>query len=75
VVLDDSLPGEGRFVSATPSRGTCSKVPPVASSDTVTCALGRIGVNAQATRHHQGHSQGHDGNHDRQHGDSHEQYT
>ncbi|WP_369261725.1 hypothetical protein [Streptomyces sp. R35] len=48
VVLDDSLPGEGRFVSATPSRGSCGKVPPVASSDTVTCALGRIGVNAQA---------------------------
>ncbi|MCX5560446.1 hypothetical protein [Streptomyces sp. NBC_00038] len=49
VVLDNSLPGEGRFVSATPSRGSCGMVPPVASSDTVTCALGSIGVNAQAT--------------------------
>ncbi|MEV4945111.1 hypothetical protein [Streptomyces sp. NPDC053755] len=49
VVLDDSLPGEGRFVTATPSRGTCAVLPPTGSSDTVTCAFGRIGRNAQAT--------------------------
>lgn len=49
VVLDDTLPGEGRFVSAVPSTGSCGTVPPVGSSDTVSCALGRLGKGAQAT--------------------------
>ncbi|MGW5424142.1 hypothetical protein [Streptomyces sp. NPDC003943] len=49
VVLDDSLPGEGRFSSATSNRGSCATLPPSGSSDTVTCALGRIGPYGQAT--------------------------
>ncbi|MGW4160730.1 RCC1 domain-containing protein [Streptomyces sp. NPDC004788] len=49
VVLDDSLPGEGRFVSATTNRGSCGTLPPAGSSDTVTCALGRIGSAGEAT--------------------------
>ncbi|MFJ9827651.1 hypothetical protein ACIRSU_25305 [Streptomyces sp. NPDC101160] len=49
VVLDDSLPGEGRFSSATSTRGSCATVPPTGTSDTVTCALGRIGRGGQAT--------------------------
>ncbi|MFJ9827650.1 hypothetical protein ACIRSU_25300 [Streptomyces sp. NPDC101160] len=48
VSLSSTLPGASRFQSATPSRGSCTG-PPVGSSGTVTCPLGRIGAGAQAT--------------------------
>ncbi|GAA4888348.1 hypothetical protein GCM10023237_02020 [Streptomyces coeruleoprunus] len=48
VVLRDTLPAEGRFVSATPSRGSCT-VPPVGSTDTVRCSLGTLANTSQAT--------------------------
>ncbi|MGW5424141.1 hypothetical protein [Streptomyces sp. NPDC003943] len=48
VSVSSTLPGASRFLSATPSRGTCTG-PPVGSSGTVTCPLGRIGAGAQAT--------------------------
>ncbi|MFF7179452.1 hypothetical protein [Streptomyces sp. NPDC008121] len=49
VVLDGNLPGEGRFVSASPSQGSCTALPRGGSSDTVSCALGRVAAHAQAT--------------------------
>ncbi|MFE4633968.1 hypothetical protein ACFRJ1_11390 [Streptomyces sp. NPDC056773] len=48
VVLNDTLPPGGRFVSATPSQGTCT-VPSLGSSDTVTCRLSALGSGQQAT--------------------------
>ncbi|MGW4165047.1 hypothetical protein, partial [Streptomyces sp. NPDC004788] len=44
VVFDDTLPAEGEFVSASPSQGSCV-VPPVGSTDTVTCKLGVLAAN------------------------------
>ncbi|GAA4888355.1 hypothetical protein GCM10023237_02030 [Streptomyces coeruleoprunus] len=48
VEFDDTLPPNAEFVSANPSRGSCV-VPPVGSSDTVTCRIGTMGANGQAT--------------------------
>ncbi|MGW4160729.1 RCC1 domain-containing protein [Streptomyces sp. NPDC004788] len=48
VMVDSALPAGSRFVSASPSRGSCTG-PPVGSSGTVTCPLGRIGASGQAT--------------------------
>jgi uncharacterized repeat protein (TIGR01451 family) len=39
VVVTDDLPAEQRFVSATPSQGSC-QTPPVGTNGTVTCNLG-----------------------------------
>jgi uncharacterized repeat protein (TIGR01451 family) len=38
-VVTDDLPAEQRFVSATPSQGSC-QTPPVGTNGTVTCSLG-----------------------------------
>ncbi|MCX5560445.1 hypothetical protein [Streptomyces sp. NBC_00038] len=48
VTITSTLPAQSGFVSATPSRGSCTG-PPAGTSGTVTCALGRVGLNVQAT--------------------------
>ncbi|WP_369149082.1 hypothetical protein [Streptomyces sp. R44] len=48
VQFNNTLPPDARFVSASSGQGSC-KVPPVGSSDTVTCSLGSLEGGAQAT--------------------------
>ncbi|MER8042491.1 hypothetical protein [Streptomyces sp. NPDC094032] len=48
VVLTDHLPANGRFVSATPSTGTCD-MPPPGATDTVTCSFGTLSRGGDVT--------------------------
>jgi uncharacterized repeat protein (TIGR01451 family) len=48
VVLTDPLPDGTTFVSAAPSQGSCS-APDVGAAGTLTCSLGQLALNAQAT--------------------------
>ncbi|MFD7263200.1 hypothetical protein [Streptomyces sp. NPDC059874] len=48
VVFNDTLPPGARFVSATPTQGSCT-VPTPGSSDTVTCSLGTLNKGTQTS--------------------------
>ncbi|MFJ3794511.1 hypothetical protein [Kitasatospora sp. NPDC090091] len=48
VTFTDTLPANARFISATPSTGTCT-VPPAGSTNTVTCALGARAAGTDTT--------------------------
>ncbi|MGW2425903.1 hypothetical protein ACWC0C_42920 [Streptomyces sp. NPDC001709] len=48
VVLTDNLPSTTRFVSVTPSQGSC-QTPPVGSAGTVRCPLGILANGATST--------------------------
>ncbi|MEU8031737.1 hypothetical protein AB0C13_24355 [Streptomyces sp. NPDC049099] len=48
VVVTDDLPSNARFVSVTPSQGSC-QAPPVGSTDSVRCSLGSLANSASST--------------------------